>query len=78
MLIKFWTNDTDAFAFAANHIVAIQVMSYLNGACDRVQDVEVHANGAKFRFPHTGRNISATLCWEAWCEQGESNGTDRI
>jgi hypothetical protein len=43
-----------------------------------VQDVEVHANGAKFRFPHTGRNISATLCWEAWCEQGESNGTDRI
>lgn len=70
MLVKFWINNTDEFpfTFAANHIVMVQVVSYLNGACDRVQDLEVHANGTKFRFPYAGRNISAKVDWEEWVE----------
>jgi len=70
MRISFWINDTDAFpcSFAAHHIVAIEVVLYRNGAGEHVHDVIVHANGTKFRYPFTGRNISAQTDWEIWVE----------
>ena len=70
MRISFWIDENDAFPFtlAANHIAAMQVVSYRNGAGDRVQDLEVHVNGTKFRFPYMGQNISAKLNWEEWLE----------
>lgn len=70
MKISLWIdeNDTFAFTFAANHITAMQVVSYLNGASQRTHDVVVHANGASFRFPYIGPNISAKLNWEMWLE----------
>lgn len=70
MLIKFWINDTDAFPmeFAANHIVAVQVVLYLNGAGEGAHDIIVHTTGNKYRFPWVKRNISARLDWETWVE----------
>lgn len=70
MRISFWIDESDAFpfTFAANHIVAVQVVLYVNSAGEGAHDVIVHANGAKFRFPYTGRNISAKLNWEEWLE----------
>ena len=70
MRISFWIHDSDAFpfTFAAYHIVAVQVAWSVNGAGEGAHDVIVHANGGKFRFPYTGRNISAKLHWEEWLE----------
>lgn len=70
MQISFWKDKDDAFpfTFAANYIVAIQVVLYVNGAGEGAHDVIVHANGGTFRFPYIGRNISAKLNWEMWLE----------
>lgn len=70
MRISFWIDEHDAFpfTFAANHIVAVQIVLYRNGAGEGAHDVIVHANGGKFRFPYTGRNISAKTNWEIWVE----------
>lgn len=70
MRIQFWMNEEDAFPmiFAANHIAAIQIVGYVNGAGEGAHDVIVYANGAKFRFPYTSRNVSAKTAWEIYVE----------